>query len=263
MLDVDGAEAGGAAADEIALVFGGKAGAVFAEGETHDTVSAKVTGDGCAAKSFGEVRAVQNLEAGELGIVAGTDAIHDAARASVGEMHRAGDGVADALVARTIGDERVAEVVEVVAPRIAPAAIGDAGAEGVGAEMPNAAALEAHDAVRGFDVAANVNGLIKIKAAVVAPAEGVQCVMGVLGAEAGKDDALFVGAPIAVGVGEVEELSALGDIRATVARLDAGGDEKAIGEDSGFVRATIAGGVLEHDNFVIGDLAGLHLRIDG
>ena len=53
LLDVDGAEAGGAAADEVALVLGCKAGAVFAEGEAHDAVGAEVTGDGRAAEGFG------------------------------------------------------------------------------------------------------------------------------------------------------------------------------------------------------------------
>jgi len=96
----------------------------------------------------------------------------------------------------------------------------------------------------------------------VTPAKGVQRVMGVLGAEAGKDDAFFVGAAIAVGVGEVKELGALGDVRAAVAGLDAGGNEQAIGEDSGLVGTAVAGGVLKHNDFVISDLAGFHLRID-
>ena len=86
--------------------------------------------------------------------------------------------------------------------------------------------------------------------------------MGVLGAEAGEDDAFFVGLAIAVGVGEVQQLSTLGDIRAAVAGLDAGGDKEAVGEHGCFVRDAIAGGILEHDNFIIGGLAGFYLRIN-
>ena len=69
--------------------------------------------------------------------------------------------------------------------------------------------------------------------------------MRVLGAEAGEDDARLVGLAVAVGVAEVEQLGAVGDVRAAVARLDAGRDQQAVGEDGRLVGLAVAVGVLE------------------
>ena len=49
-----------------------------------------------------------------------------------------------------------------MAPRITPTAVGDAGAEAVRAQMPYAAALQAHNAVGRLNVATYINRLIKI-----------------------------------------------------------------------------------------------------
>src|SRR6476620_5940860 len=71
--------------------------------------------------------------------------------------------------------------------------------------------------VRGLDVGMDVNALVEIEEAVLSPAEGVDDVVGVLGAEAGEDDAGRVGLAVAVGVGEVEDLGGVGDVGAAVA----------------------------------------------
>ena len=72
----------------------------------------------------------------------------------------------------------------------------------------------------------------------------------------------LVGLAVAVGVLEVEQLGAVGDVGAAVAGLDAGGDQQAVGEDGGLVGLAVAVGVFEDDDLVVGLLARLDLRID-
>ena len=86
--------------------------------------------------------------------------------------------------------------------------------------------------------------------------------MRVLGAEAREDDARLVGLAVAVGVLEVQQLGAVGDVGAAVARLDAGRDQQAVGEDGGLVGPAVAVAVFEDQDLVVGDLARLDLRID-
>ena len=58
------------------------------------------------------------------------------------------------------------------------------------------------------------------------------------------------------------QLGAVGDVGAAVARLDAGGDQQAVGEDGRLVGLAVAVGVFEDDDLVVGLLARLDLRID-
>ena len=208
------------------------------------------------------MRTIQNLKARKLGIVARADAAHDAACAGVSKIHRPGNGVVDTLKARPVSDERLAEVIKMVPPRIHPALEDNPRLQGVGAQVPDAAALEALNSMRRLKVAADVNGLVEIKPPIVPPAQRMQRVVGVLGAKPGKDDLLFVRAPVAIGIAEMQELSTLRHIRPSIARLNARGNEQAIGKDRCLVGLAIPSGVLQHDNFIIGHLPGLDLRIN-
>ena len=71
-----------------------------------------------------------------------------------------------------------------------------------------------------------------------------------------------VGLAVAVGVRQVQQVGAVGDVDAAVAGLDAGGNEQAVGEDGGLVGLAVAVGVFEDDDLVVGLLARLDLRID-
>ena len=58
--------------------------------------------------------------------------------------------------------------------------------------MIEAAAVQSHDAVGRFDVAVDVNRLVEIQHAIVAPAERVQNVVRIFGAESRKNNAARV-----------------------------------------------------------------------
>ena len=62
-----------------------------------------------------------------------------------------------------------------------------------------------------------VDGLVHVNVPVVTPAQRVQIVVGILGAETGKHDALFVGLAVAVGVFEIKQLMAGGDVTSAIA----------------------------------------------
>ena len=58
----------------------------------------------------------------------------------------------------------------------------------------------------------NIDALVEVEPSIRPPVQGVDDVMGVLGAEAAEDDALLVGLAVAIGVGEVEQLGGLADV---------------------------------------------------
>ena len=77
---------------------------------------------------------------------------------------------------------------------------------GVGTEIPNAAAIQAHHSMRCFHMAVDVNGLVQVKLPVVAPAEAVQDMVGVFSSEAGKNHLFLVRFSDAVDILEEEQL---------------------------------------------------------
>src|SRR5688572_18727447 len=86
--------------------------------------------------------------------------------------------------------------------------------------------------------------------------------MRVAGAEAAEDDAALVGLAVTVRVAEVKKFRAAVHVEPAVAEFEAGGHEQVIGEYGSLVGATVAVGVLQHDDLVVGFLARLELRID-
>ena len=108
-----------------------------------------------------------------------------------GDVGRAGDDVVDALAAGAVGDERLAPAVEVVAPGVARSrGTKTSSSHRLGPEPPDAAARSSRrDAVRRLDVAVDVDRLVEVEPAVRPPAERVDDVVRVLGAEAGEHDA--------------------------------------------------------------------------
>ena len=131
----------------------------------------------------------------------GIEPLQDPRGAGVGEHGGAGEDVVDAFAAGAVGGERLAPAVEDVSPGIAQAAGEDLELHRLGPELPDAAAVEPAHAVGCFDVAVDVDRLVEVQHSVGAPAERVQNVMRVFGAEAREHDAAAVGAAVAVGVG--------------------------------------------------------------
>ncbi len=72
-----------------------------------------------------------------------------------------------------------------------------------------------------------------------------------------RDEALLIRLAIAVGVLEMEQLGALGDVEAAVAELDAAGHEEALDEFVKLFRPAIVVGVLADEDVVVGLLPGL------
>src|SRR5262245_17328635 len=82
------------------------------------------------------------------------------------------DGI-DALSAGAVCDERLAPTIEMMAPRVPPAAGEHFQAARLRPELPDTAAAQAPRAVRRLDVRVNIDGLIEIQHSVVAPTQRV------------------------------------------------------------------------------------------
>src|SRR5947207_1884589 len=85
---------------------------------------AEVAGHRIPLPLRGEVRALDQLEAGELRIRAGAHARHLPARTFEGREGGAGEGPRDAVASGAIGEEGLAPVVLLLAPGI-PEALGE------------------------------------------------------------------------------------------------------------------------------------------
>ena len=132
---------------------------------------------------------------------------------------------------------------------------------GAGAVAPDAGAVQGFDAIQCFDAGVDVMALGEPEFTTEAPVDAVDHLVGVGGAEATEDDALGVGFVIAVGVFEVEEFGALGDVEATVAEFDAAGHEEAFDELVKLVGFAVAVGVLADEDVVVGFFAGFDLGV--
>ena len=261
-LHVDGPERDVRAAQEFVLL-GRVARALLDDLEAHHAVRAEVERHGVALPLFREALALDQFQPAELRIRAGTHAADDAPRAFVSEERRLRKIPVESGAARAVGLKFLAEVVPHMAPAVDEALHRHAEFHRVRAQRERAAAVQPHHAVRRLGVRVDVNGLVHVELPVRSPAQRVQDVMRVLGAESAQHHAPLIRDAVAVGVLEVQQLGALPDVAAAVARLDAGGNQQAVGEHGGLVRDAVAVGVFEDEDFVVLRLARLDLRIDG
>jgi len=86
--------------------------------------------------------------------------------------------------------------------------------------------------------------------------------VGIFGAKARQERLPAIGAAVAVGVGEMHQLGAVSDVCAAVPRLDARGDEEAVGEDGCLVGLAVAVAIFEHHDPVVRHLPRQDLRVD-
>lgn len=194
--------------------------------------------------------------------LSGREALEDTVGTNGGDERGARKDVIDAFAEGTVGGELLSPFVNAMAPGVHEASDPDFEFQGVGAETPDPAAIKMTRAPGGFDVRVDINRLIEVDISGGAVAEGVENVVSVLGAEAREDDFARVCDVVSVGVLHIKKFGGVGDIGAVSSGENSGGDEQAVGEDGGFIGAAVAVGVLENDNFVIGDFARFELGID-
>ena len=193
---------------------------------------------------------------------AGVETLPNLGGADGGDVVGARQHVVDALAIGAVGRQRLAPRVELMTPGVHEALGEHVKLHRLGTEPPDTAAVEALHAVRGFQVGVNVDRLVHVQTPLRSPAERVEDVVGVLGAETGEHDLGLVGLAARLARLEVDQLGAVGDIGAAVARGHAGRDQQAVGEDGGLVGFAVAVGVLKDDDLVVGLLARLDLRVD-
>src|SRR5438132_604729 len=236
--------------DELRHFARGIAGSILAEHEAADAMAAKIVGNGVAAPGFGEMAATDNLQSTMLG----TSRVEprQQARGVLGEdVACPRQSVIDPFTEGSVRHKRLAPAIEVMAPGIAEAAEEDLKLHRVGSKLPDAARFQPPHSVGRLDVAVDIDRLVEVEHAVRAPAKRMQNMVRVLGAEAGKDDAPVIGLAIAVRIHEVDEFGAVGDVRASVARLNSGGNEQTVCEDRDLVGAPRLLGVFEDEDLVV------------
>ncbi len=170
--------------------------------------------------------------------------------------------IVNTFPSRAIGDERLSPWIDLKSPGVDEPASQNFQFHIVGSKLPDPASTQAADAERRLEVAMDVNRLVEIKKAFRPPLKSMQDVMRILGAEPRKNDPRAIGLAVAVGIAEMQQLGAVGDIDAAVAWSNSRGDEQAIGKDADLVRFAYAARVGKDQNLVVGFLPRFDLRID-
>src|SRR5262245_4196592 len=114
---------------------------------------------------------------------AGIQSLQDSYRARRRKENGPRKHIVDPLAVRAVGSKRLPPLVDVVSPGIDEAAAEHLQLPRFGPELPDPSAAEPPHAPRRFDVAVYVYGLVEVQASIIAPAQRVQDVMRVLGAE--------------------------------------------------------------------------------
>ena len=145
-------------------------------------MGAKVVGEQRALPGVGQMPAVDDFQSAIFG-AAWVQAGQDPVGSLGGDERRAGKDIVDALAAGAVGGKRLSPAVEGVPPGIDQPAGEDFQLERFGAELPDAAGREPAHAPGRFEMAVDVDRLVEVEQSVGTPAEGVQQVVGVFGAE--------------------------------------------------------------------------------
>ena len=239
-------------------------GAVVLEHERVHAIAAEVARHEAPAPRLRQMASRDDLETRLLRLTGVQSAHH--ARGIDGRLVRGPrERVVDALRAGAVGQERLAERIEMMAPHVDAAAREHVQLHEVRLEPPHAAAEQAARAPRRLDVGVDVNRLIEEEVSAGAPAQRVNDVVRVFGPEAGEDDAAAVGDFVAVRVLEVQELGRVRDVhrqvRHAVVRRDAGRNQQVVGEHRRDVGAAVAVRVLEDVDLICSLFARLDLRV--
>jgi hypothetical protein len=134
---------------------------------------------------------------------------------------------------------------------------------GAGTVAPDPGAVQGLDTVGGLDAGVDVVALTEPQFTPETPVDAIDHLVRIGGAEAAHEEAPRVGLAIAVGVLEMEQLGALGDVESAIAELDPGGHEEALDEFVKFVGLAVVVGVLADEDVVVGLFTGLDLRVAG
>ena len=118
---------------------------------------------------------------------------------------------------------------------------------------PNAGLAAADKPPGRFDGRIDVQTLGEPEPAVGSPAERVDHLMGVTGAEARKDHPPLVGVAVAIGIAQVNQLaSKLADVDSAIAQCQAGRHEQSLGKAVELVGAAVAIGVFANQDVIVG-----------
>ena len=129
------------------------------------------------------------------------------------------------------------------------------------AEPPRAVFIESANAPGSLHSGKTMEALAEIQFAAGAPGEGVDVLMRVTGAEAGEDDFSCISSVIVVGVANVNQIAAVPDVGATVAKRKTGWHVQPVGIGDDLVGVTVGIGIFKDENFVVGRFAWFELRI--
>ena len=266
-LEVDGAEVGIGAGEQILAEGGFPAGAVVLDLVLLDAEKAdRVAKDKVALHFLGEVPGGDNFEpGGRANFVGGGNEIDGGGRlAAEGglDLHRQGPVQGGA---GGVNKEILTPAVEDVAPGIGDIHLDGALQHAALRAVAEESAIDAaHRAVRGLDVAVQKNAFAEHERAAGIGGVGTDGVVRIVGIEAAENDLGAVGLVVAVGVAEQDEVRLLGKINAFGGELEADGQIEVICKHGFLVGFAVAVGVFVDEQFVVGQsVAGAIGRIGG
>ena len=171
--------------------------------------------------------------------------------------------IVDALAISSVGRKTLAPAVKDMAPRIDLAHREDFEPSANRLILPDAATHQTPNTEGCFHVTVNIDALVHVQVSIRSALDGVQNMVGVLGAEAAEQDFTAVRLAVTVSILHEQQFSGVRHVDPAVLRPDAGGDEQTLIKDGAFVGLAVVVGVLDDENPVSLTLTWLDVRIDG
>ena len=194
--------------------------------------------------------ATRHFEAAVLRL-AGIHPRENAGGAGRGHEHRPGEDKVHPLETGPVTHEALSPVVKDVPPWIDKPFHEDFETSRLRPEMPHAPTEQAPHPVGSFDMAVNVDRLVEPEHPLGTEAEGMNEMVGVLGAESAQHNLPQIGPTIAVGVLEEENLRRVRHVGPSIAGDHRRGDVESPGEAGGLVRGAIPVGILQDQHLII------------
>ncbi len=229
-LDINRPEGVAQPSDQFRLLLGGIPASLFIDTEANNSMRSKITGDRRALPLLGELFTVKQFQPAILGIGTRADALQNPRCPGIGEIHRPGHSIGDALIPGPIGDKRLPIAIHLVSPRIAEALHKHTQLEGVRTKVPHPATVQPLHTMGRFNVAVDIDRLVHVKLTIMAPTQGVKDVVGIFSAKPGKDHPPLIGPAVAIRVLEMQQLGALPHVDPAIPGFNSRWNEKPLGE---------------------------------
>ena len=261
LLDVNRTEGNVLGTDQVRLLPCCESRTVITDNKPADAMSTEVVSDQIPLPVVRQMSAIHNFQSAILR-AARIQSMQNSRNPCDGRVRCPRHNVVDPFTPGAIRRKRLPPAIKCMTPGIHPAAGKNFQLHRLGTELPDPPGIQPSNTMGSFDVTVNVDRLVHVQHAIHAPAERMQDVVSIFRSKTTQHDPRFISLVITVGILEMNDFGAVGDIGSAIPRFNAGRDQEPIGKDGRLVSGSITIGIFEDQDLVRCLLSGGNLRID-